>query len=108
MRPINRSTKLSLVNALLFVSTASSYFLPNRVPQEVQSPLLRRDPDLKIQPIVDLGYSTYRGISLPSGVNQFLGVRYAAPPLGDLRFRAPAEPVETEGVQDGTAVCFDT
>jgi acetylcholinesterase len=47
------------------------------------------------QPVVDLGYSKYEGITLSSGVNQYLGIRYAAPPLGDLRFRAPAEPVTT-------------
>jgi hypothetical protein len=55
-------------------------------------------------PVVDLGYSKYQGITLGSGVNQYLGIRYAAPPLGDLRFRAPAEPVTTSGIQNATVV----
>jgi hypothetical protein len=50
-------------------------------------------------PLVDLGYAQYEGTALNSGVNQFLGIRYAAPPLGDLRFRAPEDPVFTNGVQ---------
>ena len=31
---------------------------------------------------VDLGYSQYQGTVLSSGINQYLGIRYAAPPLG--------------------------
>ncbi|KAF8855262.1 triacylglycerol lipase-like protein [Acephala macrosclerotiorum] len=51
-------------------------------------------------PVVDLGYSKYQGVGLESGVNQYLGMRFAAPPLGDLRFRAPVEPLATAGVQN--------
>jgi hypothetical protein len=61
-------------------------------------------------PTVDLGYAQYEGIALDVGVNQFLGIRYAAPPLGNLRFRAPEDPVITHGVQDAKEVfslpCF--
>ncbi len=57
------------------------------------------------QPTVDLGYSQYQGKALSSGVNQYLGMRFAAPPVGDLRFRAPAEPLGTTGLQNATAVC---
>ena len=57
------------------------------------------------QPIVDLGYSQYQGKTLSSGVNQYLGMRFAAPPVGDLRFRAPSEPLKTTGLQNATAVC---
>jgi hypothetical protein len=56
------------------------------------------------QPVVNLGYSQYMGTSLGSGVNQFLGMRYAAPPLGDLRFRAPINPLFTTGIQNATKV----
>jgi acetylcholinesterase len=56
------------------------------------------------QPVVDLGYSKYQGLALSSGVNQFLGMRFAAPPVGDLRFRAPAEPLTTTGLQNATTV----
>ncbi|KAH8898789.1 alpha/beta-hydrolase [Thozetella sp. PMI_491] len=41
---------------------------------------------------VNLGYAEYVGTALGSGVNQFLGMRYARPPLRDLRWRAPQEP----------------
>src|SRR5262245_29741677 len=42
-------------------------------------------------PRVDLGYAVYEGRGLSRGVNQFIGMRYAAPPLGDLRWRAPQD-----------------
>lgn len=56
-------------------------------------------------PTVDLGYATYRGIRLQdAGVDEYFGMRYAQAPLGDLRFRAPQDPlVETE-IQDATNV----
>ncbi|KAF9038959.1 alpha/beta-hydrolase [Hymenopellis radicata] len=47
-------------------------------------------------PVVDLGYANYRGIWDPTFSNntQFLGIRYAAPPIGTgaLRFNAPQPP----------------
>jgi hypothetical protein len=70
------------------------------------TPLPVAETQLLSQPIVDLGYSQYEGTSLSSGVNQFLGMRYAAPPLGDLRFRAPIDPPMTTGIQSATAVCI--
>ena len=56
------------------------------------------------QPIVNLGYSQYRGATLKNGVDQYLGISYAAPPIGDLRYRKPANPIESPKVQDATAV----
>jgi hypothetical protein len=61
-------------------------------------------PTLRGPPIIDLGYSQYEGTTMSSGVNQFLGLRYAAPPLGDLRFRAPAPPLSTSRIQAATSV----
>ncbi|TDZ53459.1 putative secreted lipase [Colletotrichum trifolii] len=49
---------------------------------------------------VDLGYERYSGAVLPSGINQFLGMRYAEPPIGNLRWRAPRDPVQKEGTSD--------
>lgn len=44
---------------------------------------------------VNLNYTTYEGLRLSNGVNSFRGMRYAAPPLGNLRWRAPVEPDPT-------------
>lgn len=60
-------------------------------------------------PTVDLGYATYRGVRLDAlGVDQYLGMRYAQAPLGDLRFRAPRDPLPESGVQDASAVSTQT
>ncbi|KAJ7149773.1 alpha beta-hydrolase [Mycena crocata] len=62
------------------------------------------------QPIVDLGYAQYRGSVDPSSIQagnitSFLGIRYAAAPLGDLRFRGPRPPTNMSafGVQQATS-----
>ena len=55
--------------------------------------------------IVDLGYSTYQGNTHSDGVNQWLGIRYAAPPTGDLRFAAPQDPIENSTLQEANKVC---
>ena len=57
-----------------------------------------------VGPTIDLGYATYRGTELGNGVNQWLGVRYAAAPLGDLRFRDPQGPVSVDDVQAANVV----
>jgi hypothetical protein len=54
--------------------------------------------------VVDLGYARYRGETLSNGVAQWLGIRYAAPPLGPLRFSVPQDPEEVAGVQDASQV----
>ncbi|KGO42391.1 Carboxylesterase, type B [Penicillium expansum] len=54
-------------------------------------------------PIIDLVYSQYRGVSLSNGVDQYLGMKYAKAPLGDLRFRGPKDPEDTVGVSDASS-----
>ncbi|KAK6996810.1 carboxylic ester hydrolase [Favolaschia claudopus] len=55
-------------------------------------------------PIIDLGYAQYQGsVNTTTNVATFLGVRYATPPLGNLRFRAPQPPQNITGVQQATA-----
>ncbi|KAL1890961.1 hypothetical protein Sste5346_007958 [Sporothrix stenoceras] len=72
-------------------------------------------------PRVDLGYATYAGIHLPKvyppsndggdahdtsampiAVNKFLGMRYAAPPVGERRWKAPAPPDNETDVKPAT------
>jgi carboxylesterase type B len=52
-----------------------------------------------VSPIVDLGYSKYQGTPLQNGITQWLGIRFAAAPLGNLRFRAPQDPVNITELQ---------
>lgn len=57
-----------------------------------------------VDPLVDLGYTKIQGVAEPGGATRWLGVRYAAPPLGELRFAAPVDPPNTTDVVDGSNV----
>ncbi|KAJ7262675.1 Alpha/Beta hydrolase protein [Mycena haematopus] len=61
-------------------------------------------------PVVDLGYTQYQGVVNTSlGITSFLGIRYAYPPTGNLRFQAPEKPPTFSGVQLATTdapACF--
>lgn len=57
--------------------------------------------------IVDLGYQQFQGATLPADtVNQWLGIRYAAAPVGDLRFRAPQDPPGNSTLEIADTVCW--
>ena len=58
----------------------------------------------KCATLVKLDYAKYRGSRLGNGVDEFLGMRFAAPPLGDRRFRAPEDPANETAVQNATKV----
>lgn len=53
---------------------------------------------------VDLGYSTYQGSRGSSGVSTWLGIRYAAAPVADLRFKAPQDPIMDSKVYQANTV----
>jgi len=57
-----------------------------------------------VGPVINLGYSQYQGTPLANGITQWLGIRFAAAPLGDLRFRAPQDPPIVNGTQNANQV----
>lgn len=58
---------------------------------------------LAVQPTVHLDYSTYSGVVQGDGVTKWLGIRYAAPPTGNLRFAAPQDPPASNGIFNASA-----
>lgn len=52
-----------------------------------------------VSTLVKLTYSEYIGTDLGNGVSQWLGLRYAAPPVGYLRFAPPQDPLSYSAPQ---------
>ncbi|KAL6713453.1 hypothetical protein ACLMJK_008918 [Lecanora helva] len=49
-------------------------------------------------PVVNLGYASYQGYyNAEFGLNIYRGIRYAAPPVGKLRWQAPQSPKVSKG-----------
>lgn len=59
---------------------------------------------LAVDPLVKLSYAQYAGTPLSNGITQWLGIPFAAPPTGNLRFAPPADPTEKSGVQQANQV----
>lgn len=53
-----------------------------------------------VDPVVDVSYSRYKGKDNGNGVTSWLGMRYAAPPIGDLSFMPPQDPTRSRQVKD--------
>jgi para-nitrobenzyl esterase len=51
-------------------------------------------------PIVSIDNGRIRGTALPDGGFAFRGLRYAAAPIGELRWRAPQRPARWNGIRD--------
>lgn len=56
----------------------------------------------EVTPVVATQQGEVQGLK-DDGVDAFYGLRYAAPPVGELRFKAPAEPAAWDGIYDATA-----
>jgi para-nitrobenzyl esterase len=52
-------------------------------------------------PVVTIDDGAVRGVTVRT-VDEFLGIPYAAPPTGNLRWRPPQPPAEWQGVRDAT------
>lgn len=61
-------------------------------------------PPAGVNPIVALDYGSFMGYE-QNGVNKWKGIPFAAPPIGDLRFRAPQPPYRFTGVFNASSVC---
>ena len=75
--------------------------------QILASVLLLFQLAIAVPDIVDLSYAKYRGTSLPNGISQWLGIRYAAPPVGNLRFMPPHDPIQSSSLQMADQVSLD-
>jgi para-nitrobenzyl esterase len=53
-------------------------------------------------PIARIEGGLVRGVAVPGGGDAFLGLPYAAPPVGNLRWRPPQAPGGWQGVRDAT------
>ncbi|KAL4262457.1 Carboxylic ester hydrolase [Pleurotus pulmonarius] len=54
-------------------------------------------------PVIDVGNAKYQGtVNAKNNISTYFGIRYAAAPVGDLRFRAPQSPPALVGVQRAT------
>lgn len=53
---------------------------------------------------ISLDYATYQGTAGFDGITRFLGMQYAAPPVGDLRWKAPQDPAQTTAGQSAAKV----
>ncbi|KAI5781690.1 Alpha/Beta hydrolase protein [Peziza echinospora] len=60
--------------------------------------------DTSALPLLKLPYATYRAATYDKSDDYYVfrNIRFAAPPVGDLRWRAPQAPLTQTGVQDGS------
>ncbi|KAI2603495.1 alpha/beta-hydrolase [Hypoxylon fragiforme] len=66
---------------------------------------------IAVSPVVDLGCTKYVGVAKYDGISQWLGMRFASPPVGNLRFRPPIDPpcnFTTQAASQHGAACIAT
>lgn len=85
-----------------WATAAASALLWISVPAVAQSSYGSQSNSSDSLPTVDLGYEIHQASSLNSTNYYFNNIRYAAPPLGENRFRAPQPPaVNRSEIQTG-------
>ena len=94
---------LGLVLGLSIGLTRSKSIPPSNEPSAHQPNLPQ--PGQLLGAVIDLGYTKYQGDTYPGGISQWLGVRYAQPPVGKLRFAAPQKITGDGTLQMATQVC---
>ena len=60
---------------------------------------------LSLESVVSISDGRYQGIPQSNGITRWLGMRYAAAPLGPLRFAAPQDPPKHDGIKGANQVC---
>ncbi|KAF2500211.1 carboxylesterase type B [Lophium mytilinum] len=92
MYDIQRGVAYAVLGAVcLFTNTASAF---PRTNGDAFQAFKRQAGQNATNPLrVDLGYEVYEGVSnSTTGLNTFKGIRYAAPPIGSLRWQPPQVP----------------
>lgn len=63
----------------------------------------QNSPQKNDAPVVTVAGGKLRGLARPSGGAQFLGIPYAEPPVGELRWRAPVPERPWTGIRNATS-----
>lgn len=103
--PIRKDdTAMKFTAALLLVAGIQSTLADITLPPPVgtistpATPAAPSPPNPATAPQVNLGYGVFQG-KVASGINNFLGIPFARPPVGDLRFRRAVLPLNYTGIQ---------
>ncbi|KAH9476605.1 Lipase 4 [Psilocybe cubensis] len=88
-----------------FISATGVWLLPLIV---YLGKVIAAPPDNVSTPIVKLDYGSFQG-RVTGKLEMFLGMPFAAPPIGNLRFAPPEPPIPFQGVRQATnfgSACF--